>query len=240
VGGGAAADLAAAWGLELEEPFASPHSLVVPAGDVVLKVNEPWHFEAEFEADALAVWDGNGAVRLLRHDRERRALLVERCRPGTRLGHDGIDVVCELLPRLWVEAGAPFRRLVDEARRWEEEVPQRPGIERGLLDRAVAVYRSAVDAPSLVNQDLHGENVLLSERGWLVIDPKPLVGERELGGASLLRNAAREGGTRAVVRWLDALAELGLDRERLRDWGVAHSVAWENLEEARTIRDAGR
>jgi streptomycin 6-kinase len=238
VGGGAAADLAAAWGLALEEPFASVHSLVVPAGDAVLKVNEPWHFEAEFEADALALWDGDGAVRLLAHDRERRALLVERCRPGTQLGHDGIDVVCELLPRLWVEAGAPFRRLVDEARRWEEEVPARPGIESALLDRALAVYRSAVDAPWLVNQDLHGENVLLSERGWLVIDPKPLVGERELSGASLLRNAAREGGTRAVRRWLDALAGLGLDRERLRDWGVAHAVAWGDYAEARTIGEA--
>jgi streptomycin 6-kinase len=80
--------------------------------------------------------------------------------------------------------------------------------------------------------------VLLSERGWLVIDPKPLVGERELSGASALRNAAREGGTRAVTRWLDALAGLALDRERLREWGVAHSVAWEDLEEARTIGDA--
>jgi streptomycin 6-kinase len=235
VGGGAAADLAAAGGLELEDPFASPHALVVPAGDVVLKVNEPWHFEAEFEADALAAWNGDGAVRLFRHDRERGALLLERCRPGTQLGHDAIDVVCELLPRLWVEAAAPFRRLVDEAERWAEEVPARyPG--EPLVDRALAVYRSAVDAPWLVNQDLHGENVLLSERGWLVIDPKPLVGERELSGVALLRNAARTGGS--VTRWLDALAGLGLDRERLRDWGVAHSLAWDDLAEARTIMAA--
>jgi streptomycin 6-kinase len=238
VGGGAAADLAREWGLELEPPFPAVAAVVAPAGDAVLKVNEPWHFEAEFEADALALWDGDGAVRLLAHDRERRALLVERCRPGTQLGHDGIDVVSELLPRLWVEAGAPFRRAVDEARRWEEEVPRRGAVEPELLDRALAVYRSAVDEPWLVNQDLHGENVLLSGRGWLVIDPKPLVGERELGCASLLRNAARTGGS--VTRWLDALAELGLDRERLRDWGVAHAVAWGHLAEARTIRDAGR
>jgi streptomycin 6-kinase len=238
VGGGAPADLAREWGLELEAPFPSENAFVAAAGDAVLKVNEPWHFEAEFEAEALARWNGRGAARLLRHDRERRALLVERCRPGTPLGHDGIEVVCELLPQLWVEAGAPFRRLVDEAARWAEEVPRRPGIEPALLDRAVAVYRSAVDAPWLVNQDLHGENVLLSERGWLAIDPKPLVGERELSGVALLRNAAREGGTRAVTRWLDALAGLGLDRARLRDWGVAHSVAWESLEGARTIGEA--
>jgi streptomycin 6-kinase len=212
-------------------------AFVAPAGDAVLKVNEPWHFEAEFEADALALWDGDGAVRLLAHDRGRRALLVERCRPGTPLAGDAIDVVCALLPRLWVEADAPFRRLVDEAARWAEEVPRRPGIELRLLDRAVAVYRSAVDAPWLVNQDLHCGNVLLSARGWLAIDPKPLVGERELSAVGLLRNAAHDG-ERAVTRWLDALAGLGLDRARLQDWGVAHAVAWENLAEAREIMAA--
>ena len=39
--------------------------------------------ESDEEADALALWDGDGAVRLLRRDRERRALLIERARPGT-------------------------------------------------------------------------------------------------------------------------------------------------------------
>jgi streptomycin 6-kinase len=236
VGGGAATDLARAWGLELEEPFASAHAFVAPAGDVVLKVNEPWHFEAEFEADALALWDGNGAVRLLAHDPERRALLVERCRPGTQLGHDRVDVVCDLLPRLWVEAGAPFRRLVDEAARWAEEVPRRWASEP-TLGLALHVYRSTEDAPWLVNQDLHGGNVLLSERGWLAIDPKPLVGVRELSGVGLLRNAARAGGAE-VSRWLDALAALGLDRELLRGWGVAHALAWDTPDCARTIAAA--
>ena len=46
--------LADEWDLALEEPIDTPHSLVVPAGDVVLKVNAPSHFEADHEAD-LAV-----------------------------------------------------------------------------------------------------------------------------------------------------------------------------------------
>ena len=66
--------------------------------------------------------------------------------------------------------------------------------------------------------------MLCAERlPWLVIDPKPLVGELELDGVGLLRNA--ESGA-SVRRWLDALSELGLDRERLRGWGVAHALAW--------------
>src|SRR5829696_7943660 len=58
-------ELAAAWDLALEEPIDTPHSLVVPAGDVVLKVNAPSHVEADHEADALVRWDGRGAVRVV-------------------------------------------------------------------------------------------------------------------------------------------------------------------------------
>jgi len=80
-----------------------------------------------------------------------------------------------------------------------------------------------------VNQDLHGGNILRAAREpWLVVDPKPLVGERELDGVGLLRNAAfeRESPTQEVRRWLDVLSDVGLDRARLRAWGVAHALAW--------------
>jgi streptomycin 6-kinase len=59
-----------------------------------------------------------------------------------------------------------------------------------------------------------------------VIDPKPLLGEREANGVGLLRNAAVHGGTASVRRWLDVLQEFGLDRRRLRAWGFAHALAW--------------
>jgi streptomycin 6-kinase len=235
-----AAECADLWGLELEEPVDTPHSLVVPAGDAVLKLNAPSHFEADHEGEALAQWNGSGAVRLLARDDARRALLIERCRPGTRLWDAAVDeagVVADLLPRLWLEPPEPhpLRLLADEADRWAETVPERyelggRAFERPLLDLALDVFRTVDrDARSLVNQDLHGGNVLRAEREpWLVIDPKPLVGERELDGVGLLRNAAVRGQSSptAARRWLDMLESLGLDRERLRGWGVAHALAW--------------
>jgi streptomycin 6-kinase len=232
------AELAAAWGLDLEEAIDTPHSLVVPAGEVVLKVNAPSHFEADQEADALAWWNGRGAVRLVAREDRHRAFLMERCRPGTRLWDSGADepsVAAELLRRLSGEITEPhpFRLAVDEARRWAEEVQARYELdgrlfERSLVDLAVDVFRTAgPDAKTLVNQDLHGGNILSSAREpWLVIDPKPLVGERELDAVGLLRNAAWNGGTHSVRRWLAVLAELGLDRERARGWGAAHALAW--------------
>ena len=249
-----ASECADQWSLVLEDPIDTPHSLVIPAGDVVLKLNAPSHHEADTEADALDRWAGHGAVQLRARDDVRRALLIERCVPGTQLWDEGVDetdVVAELLPRLQIPVGEghPFTLVFEEADRWAENVPRWYAAagnpyERSLLDAALDVYRT-VDrsAEWLVNQDLHGGNVLRASREpWLVIDPKPLIGERELEASGLLRNAD------SPSRWLDVLADLGFDRERARGWGVAHNLAWawderdgwleEHVEEARRILSA--
>ena len=76
--------VAAEWGLELGAPFAlSRYSYVAPVGDdAVLKVAWAEDDESLDEGDALTLWAGNGAVRLLRADKSRRALLEERAVPG--------------------------------------------------------------------------------------------------------------------------------------------------------------
>ncbi|MGH3072720.1 MAG: aminoglycoside phosphotransferase family protein, partial [Gaiellaceae bacterium] len=77
-------EVAAEWGVELGERFElARYSFVAAAGDAILKVTPPEDDESDEEAEALELWDGDGAVRLLRRDRARRALLVERARPGT-------------------------------------------------------------------------------------------------------------------------------------------------------------
>jgi streptomycin 6-kinase len=80
----------------------------------------------------------------------------------------------------------------------------------------------------LLHQDLHGENVLAAQREpWLVIDPKPLAGEREFGLAPIVRSFELGHSRRAVLRRLDRLTgELGLDRERTRGWTIAQTIAW--------------
>jgi streptomycin 6-kinase len=240
------AECADQWSLALEKPIDTPHSLVIPSGEVVLKLNAPSHAEADKEADALELWGGRGAVRLQARDDARRALLVERCVPGTELWSSGVDeseVIARLIPRLQVPVaeGHGFALLAAEADRWADVVPRRyvaagAPFERELLDAALDVYRT-VDRGSalLVNQDLHGGNVLRAAREpWLVIDPKPLVGERELESSGLLRNAASASQLLdgwvdligSVSRWLDVLEGVGFDRTRARGWGVAHNLAW--------------
>jgi streptomycin 6-kinase len=194
--------------------------------------------ETEHEADALERWAGRGAVRLLDHDSERWALLIERCRPGTQLWElpddEATEAAAGVLEQLWVPAGEPFRRLADEAARWADELPSE-GFDAAVTSRAVSFLREA--GPSqresvVLHQDLHGGNVLLSERGWLAIDAKPLVGEREFDVASLVRDR-RPTTRKAMERRLAYLVErLELDPERTRGWAIAHALAWGHPEVA--------
>jgi streptomycin 6-kinase len=229
-------DLAAAcieqWSLVPEEPVDAAHSLVIPSREVVLKLNPLGEPESEHEPHALARWNGAGAVQLVARDDERRSLLVERCRPGTQLwslpDDDATEIAAGVLEQLWIPADEPFRRLEDEAVRWAEELPTRD-LDAVLVDRTVSFLREAAPTQResvLLHQDFHGGNVLLSERGWLAIDAKPLVGEREFDVASLIRD--RRPATKAQMeRRLDYLVErLGLDRERTRGWAIAHALAW--------------
>jgi streptomycin 6-kinase len=233
------------WGLRLDEPYvagAAGYAVRAELADGtagVLKLVYP-HRESEHEADALAYWDGDGAVRLLARDDSRWAMLIERCEPGTRLSEidpdAALDVLISLLPRLWRPAGPPFRPLADEAAWWVSYLPEqwegagRP-FERRLLDAAIDALTSLSPTQGehvLLHQDLHGENVLSAEREpWLVIDPKPLTGEREFGLASIVRSFEFRHSRREVLRRLDRLAsELGLDRERARGWAIGQTIAW--------------
>jgi streptomycin 6-kinase len=231
------AELAARWDLALGEAFPSYAGLVLEAERegtaVVLKLNfvEP---ESEHEGDALAVWPDDASVRLLEHDRALGALLLERCEPGTTLWElpeqDALTLAVRVLDRLWSvgDPGPPFRRLADVAPSWVERLAARP-FERALLDEALAALRELAPTqrePVLCSEDFHGGNVLLSERGWVAIDPKPIVAEREFGVVSLVRDR-RPVDPATVRRRLDYLsAELGLERERMRRWSLAHALWW--------------
>jgi streptomycin 6-kinase len=227
---GLAAECAEEWGLTLGAPLTTlGFSYVAPAGaDAVLKVAYP-DAESEHEAAALAHWGGSGAVRLLAHDRERRALLVERCMPGTQLWAVADEEAANaaagaVLRTLWrpPPPGHRFRPLDGEARRWAAELPgrfERHGrpFDPALLDRAIGWIGELLAAPDgepvVLHQDFHGGNVLRAERSpWLAIDPKPLVGDRAFDAASLLRDRLSEA--------------LDLDRERMRRWAVVHALAW--------------
>jgi streptomycin 6-kinase len=239
------AECVEAWDLHLDEPYAAGaagYTTRVQLQDgtrAVLKLIFP-HRESVHEAAALELHGGSGTVRLLAHDSERQAMLLERCEPGTPIwrvgGEAALDVIVELLPRLWKPAGEPFRSLAEEAAWWIDELPReweetgRP-FERSLVEAGLEALRELSRSQGeqvLVNQDLHGDNILRARREpWLVIDPKPLTGEREFALAPVVRSFELGHTRRDVLYRLDRLSsELGLDRERARWWTIGQTLAW--------------
>jgi streptomycin 6-kinase len=255
-----AAEWAATWRLRLAEPYAVGAAGYVVRAEradgtpAVLKLVHP-HRETEHEADALVLWDGDGAVRLLDRDAGGLVLLLERCVPGTFLAAAGadaaLDVLVDLLPRLWKPAVAPFRPLAEEAAWWLESLQATADCDGDLREAATTALRELPATQGeqvLVHQDLHAENVLAAEREpWLAIDPKPVLGEREFALAPIIRSFELGGERGDVLHRLELLtSRLGLDRERARLWAIAQTVAWaegsfraQHLRTARWLLEAG-
>ena len=235
-----AEECAVRWALRLGEPLPGGNIALVLAAErangtaAVLKVSPP-HPESDPEGDALACWAGAGAVRVLEHDRERRALLLERLVPGKSAWEVDEDeatrAVAAVLRRLAIEPppGHSFRPLADAAREWAEGLPElRPAVEELLAEPTPQV---------LLHQDLHAGNVLRHGGDWVAIDPKPLVGDPAFDVASLVRDRRPIRDRCVVARRLDLLAdELGHDHERMRLWSWVHALAWGWPGEARLIR----
>ena len=227
--------VAAEWGLELGPRFAlARYSFVAPAGaNTILKVTPPEDDEADEEADALELWAGDGAVRLLRRDRARRALLLERARPGDDLSElpedDATAIAVDVADRLGRRVAGPFRSIHEHVPRWLANAAAEP--------LAAELYgRLEKRSDTLVHGDFHHHNVLRSGRGWLAIDPKPMRGEPEYDVASFLWNPLP---ARLRVEHLEAriaaFAAAGLDEGRIRAWTVIRG-AYLQPQEAAALR----
>jgi ATP-binding cassette subfamily B protein len=234
------------WGLALGHPiWGGTTSLVVDVGlqdgtPAVLKVQYADR-ECENEAAALKVWAGDGAARLYAYDPAQHALLLERCTPGTYLAdadlaaEEKLGVMIDIARRLCVPAGMPFGRLEDEAVFWITRLTNLRDTtdlwERRLSDAGIDALRAVGPTQGeqvLLNMDLTDVNVLRAERQpWLVVDPKPVIGEREFMASPVVRTHALGHSRAQTLYRLDRVSdELGLDRERARLWTIGHVLAW--------------
>jgi len=244
--------LARRWSLSVGEPFqpGGQCSWVAPVtdpagGELVLKVG--FRFpggEERDEAAGLRIWDGNGTVRLHAACASESAyiLLMERCAPGAPLGQvlSGPDqdvVVAGLLRRLWAQAhlAFPFRPLAQMCAAWADEFEARYAvtdpahrIDPGLARAGIALFRSLPVTAArhvLLCTDLHADNILAARREpWLVIDPKPYVGDPAYDVVQHMLNcedrlAADPAGLAARMAGL-----AGLEPDRVRLWLFARSV----------------
>jgi streptomycin 6-kinase len=142
-------------------------------------------------------------------------------------------VIAALLRRLWRSPSAPhtFRPLSALVEYWREETLA--AIERwpdgGLVREGLRLFAElARTAPRevLLATDLHAGNILRSKREpWLVIDPKPFVGDPAYDATQHLLNCGvrlRSDPAGTICRIADLLE---VDRRRVRLWMFARAAA---------------
>ena len=197
------------------------------------------------EITVLRLTGGDGCVRLLRHDADRGALLVERLgRPlvdvGLPLGRR-LAILCDTAARVWRPApgcGLPTgadkgRWLVDFITRTWDEVG-RPcaerTVERALRDAARRTAAHDDERAVLVHGDVHQWNALETcdgdDAAFKLVDPDGLLAEAEYDLGVLMREdpvELREGDPWQRARWL--AARTGLDATAICEWGNVERVA---------------
>jgi len=145
--------------------------------------------------------------------------------------------VAGLLRRLWAQphAAYPFRPLAQMCAAWAGEFEREYAaagaadrIDPGLARAGIALFRALPEAAGdrvLLCTDLHGDNILAAQRApWLVIDPKPYVGDPAYDLLQHMLNC--EDRLAADPAGLaDRMAGLaGVDAGRTRQWLFARSV----------------
>ena len=256
-----AEELVAKWRLT---PSAAPlHgycSLVLPVTDAdgtasALKVTFDGDDESLHEALALQHWGGRGAVRLLRADPRRRAVLLAWL-PGPDLADtwdvEACEVVGGLYGRLHIPALPQLASVESYVEQWLRDLDglgRDVPVPRRYVEQALALGRALLSdapAPVVVHGDLHYANVMADAAGeWVAIDPKPMAGDPHYEPAPLLWNRMEElSGPGAVGSVRDGLRRRfhavvdagGLDEDRARDWVVVRMV----LNAGWTVEDARR
>ncbi|MGV9678565.1 aminoglycoside phosphotransferase family protein [Nocardia sp. NPDC003482] len=211
--------------------------------------------ENRAEATGLFAYDGDGAVRLYGYDPASGALALEWARPGTPLleqpgfpslegraeNADRIELACGLFRRLrrtpvpvpaeWPELPRVADIVADWTNRFVESKPAwTQALPARLLDRAAAdcADLAVPDGPPLiVNRDTHLGNIVAAEREpWLLIDPKPCLGEAAFDGGFLVMIQVQADPTPAhaaavVERTANALS---VSPERVCKWAFLRAL----------------
>ncbi|MFC8952408.1 MULTISPECIES: aminoglycoside phosphotransferase family protein [unclassified Streptomyces] len=205
-----------------------------------LKIAPPFA-RPDRERDALAHWNGWGAVQLLDEAGE-GGLVLERLHPEVSLRSlpeaKALLEAAGTVRKLWVEppAGHGFETVTERTARQAEAMGSHlDDAATGELTAAALAARQELVSGASESLLLHGNfrqgKVLAGDRApWLAVGPEPLVGDRAYDLARLVRDrvedlVAASSGASAARRRVNKLADsLDLDRERLRGWTLFRAV----------------
>lgn len=233
----------------------------------IVKDFKPVGLEDEFPGIFLLEWrDGDGAVRVLGRDGYR--VLMEHAGDYTLLKHlelHGDEAASEIaadavmrlhsdLPRRMPEDLQPLR-LRFKSLFAKAKIDRKAGDQSLFVEAAVTAERLLANQKNIrpLHADLHHENLIRGPRGWLMIDPKGVIGDPLFDTANLFYNPLDRMDLRASPARAASLAwlleeKLGWDRLSVLEYAFAHaclSASWhvedDNMDEAGgslTVADA--
>jgi streptomycin 6-kinase len=232
--------------------------------EVVLKMGVP-NREFLSEMEALRLFNGEGACQLIDFDEEKYWMLLERLKPGVMLAmleddDEATRIAAGVMKKIWRPVESASLPLVQEQAPELHKFIQLTDWFNGLkklrqmfnggtgplddklvrrVERSVSNFFIKNHKPVLMHGDFHHYNILSSERGWLIIEPKGVFGPAGYEVGPLLMNpwGILSDGTNyreITSRRIEILHEhLGFERDRIREWGLAHAVlsAWWGIED---------
>ncbi|HBO4051862.1 TPA: aminoglycoside phosphotransferase family protein [Pseudomonas aeruginosa] len=239
------------WALQPDgEPFATHSSRLLPVrhrgAPAMLKISSAE--EERFGHVLLNWWAGQGAARVLAYDHQ--ALLMERATGGrsllemVRRGDDdeATRILCQAIERIHAPRSGALPELTP-LERWFDSLYAAERHYGGLYVDCANAARYLLETAREqrpLHGDIHHGNVLdFGERGWQVIDPKRLYGERGYDYANLFTNpdAKTAQAPGRFERQLEiVVAASGLQRRRLLQW----ILAWTGLSAAWFDEDGNR
>jgi streptomycin 6-kinase len=211
----------------------------------VLKVGVPSGTSLAKEAPTLAAFEGRGAVRLLRAELDRGALLLERVTPGWRARDlvpdrdaEATSAAVGVMRRLHVPPppGCRMPPVLAQAAAFDWYAttygPAGP-LPLDLVVRAGGLMRELCASATervILHGDLHHDNILRATREpWLAIDPHGIVGDPGYEVGSLLFNPDPDNRDEALTALVPARVEqladeLAMPIERVVAWGFVKAV----------------
>ncbi len=207
-------------------------------GPVVLKVAQP-HHEASSEIACMRVMSETGHYsRFIEADDTKAWSLQERVLPGDMLqtfarsgeitDADATDITAELMEATIAPVPPGVTHPFPDLDRWLKSLWEHARNPKGIiptdqLEMAVHHARRLVanpGAPMLLHGDFHHGNILRSDAGWTMIDPKGLVAEKAFEVGPFFYNPIgvdkRDNLPELFSDRLDTFSRvLGIDRVRL-------------------------
>lgn len=156
---------------------------------VILKISCD-KISGDHEKEALLYFSGNASVKMLDHNEQYHAMLLEQAIPGISLKSlypDQIDYVMDCYAATINKLHAkplPHQHSYKHVREWLQAIDKVNSnhIPEDLINHAIQIKNELLSYTSLdvfLHGDLHHDNIIKNDNEWVTIDPKGIVGNAE-------------------------------------------------------------